>query len=261
MKKEIYDHLSRIEDVYWYHHGRRKLVDIYLRRIQAEFGRPLKILDVGCGSGGMYGLLKKYGEVSAIELSDYAVKLAKEKHPEASIKIGSANELSGLFLESRFDVITFFNVLYHQWVSDDFLVLKQAVDLLKNGGYVILIEPAFKCLFRENDRLCLGVRRYSQKEVSDMFLRLGLRLRAATYFNSVSFAPLLISALLQRLGLIKLTNISSELELPFKPVNEFLKGIMFIERICILAFGKMPFGVSILCIGKKQNSGFSNLKQ
>jgi len=252
MKNEVYDSLNKIESTHWYHHGRSQLVNIYLKRIQAEIGRPIKILDVGCGTGGMYSLLKKYGEVSAIELSDYAAKLAREKYPEADIKIGSADNLSGLFPQSTFDVVTFFNVLYHQWVNDDYLVLKQAVDILKTGGYIIIIEPAFRCLFRENDRLCLGKRRYRRKEMTDLLLRAGLKLCTDTYFNAVSFVPLLISTLLQRSGLVKLTNVPDELNLPFRPINDFLKGIMFMERIGIIAFGKMPFGVSLLCIGKKK---------
>lgn len=251
MRKEAYDQLYQAEDVHWYHDGRRKLVETYLKCIRNEIGCQLEILDVGSGTGGMFGLLKKYGKVTGLELSDYAIELSRKKHPHATIIAGSANNLSELFPKSSFDLVTFFNVLYHKWIEDDRAVLKQAADIIRPGGYVILNEPAFMCLYRNFDRFAYAIRRYTQSEIDNMLSASGLSLVKSTYFNSISFVPLFMSALLEHLGFIKLRDVSNELRLFPRPINACFKYAMSIERMCINIFGRMPFGVSLLSIGKK----------
>ena len=251
MQQQAYEQLCKVGDTYWYHHGVRKLVETYLKRICDEPGRPLKILDVGCGVGSMFNMLQKYGQVTGLELSDYAVKLCRQKHPDSDIKMGSANNLSGLFPKSSFDLITFVNVLYHKWIEDDKEVIRQTFEIIKPGGYIVLVDPAFKCLYRDNDKICYGLRRYSRKDVQNILRDTGFSLVSSTYFNSVSFVPALILSFVQRFGFFRVHKASSELgELP-NFINQTLKGIMFLERVWINIIGLMPLGVSVLSVARK----------
>ncbi len=251
MQKCSYDELYQTEDNHWYFDGRRKLVDIYLKYIQNEIGQCLRILDVGSGTGGMFGLLKKYGQITGLELSEYAASLSHNKYPEVTLKIGSANNLSELFPKSSFDLVVFMNVLYHRWILDDIEVLKQATNIIKPGGFIILVEPAFNCIYRNNDRICYGVRRYSQSRVSHILSASGFNLVKSTYFNSISFLPLLLITLLQRFSLREPKNKSSELRPLPKFINRCFKWMMLLERLWIITFKKMYFGASILTLGKK----------
>ena len=119
------------------------------------------------------------------------------------------------------------------------------------GGYIIIINPAFKCLFRDNDKICYGVRRYYAGQVKNMLLDAGFTPVIGTYFNAVSFFPLLTVTLLQRLGIARTENPAAELKLLPGFINEALKSIMTLERVCIRIFGKMPFGSSLLSVGRK----------
>lgn len=253
MKKEAYDQLYQAEDTCWYHNGLRKLVEISLRRIEKESCRRLKILDIGSGTGGMFNLLKKYGKITGLELSEYAIELNRRKHPDVTLKTGSANNLSELFPKPSFDLITFFNVLYHRWIEDDNEVLKQAASIVKPGGYIILVDAAFKCLYRYNDEFCYGGRRYSSREMCNKLSKAGFSVVKSTYFNSISFFPLLTLTLLQRFGVFKSDDRLDKLnELPFS-FNETLKGIMSFERMVINILGGIPLGVSLLSVAQLPN--------
>ena len=250
MQKKLYDFLYREEGNHWYHCARQDLLRVYFRQIAVEYGRKLRILDVGSGTGGMFNLLEEFGEVTGFEFSEYAAKLCRKKHPNTALRLGSANNLSELFPAQSFDIVTFFNVLYHQWIEDDAKVVKQAASLIRPGGYLILNEPAFKYLYRDNDKFCYGIRRYTEKEIRGILSTAGLSLDKSTYFNSLCFLPVLALSYLQRYGLMKKNTISNELNL-LSGINTLLKYLMVLERIWIRVFGKMPLGVSILSIGKK----------
>lgn len=251
MENQAYDELARAEDAHWYHAGRRRLIEYYIDSIRNEFNRPASILDVGCGTGGMLGTLEKYGAVTALELSDHAASICLRKHPSANIKIGSANDLGKLFPGEAFDLVTFFNVLYHEWISDDARVLKEASGLIRPGGFVIINEPAHRFLYRDNDRICLGKRRYTRSGISDILESAGFRTIKSTYFNSISFLPLLFLTALQRAGVYRSSEASDELRPPPFAVNELFKYAMACELALIRLFGGFPFGVSILTVAQK----------
>ncbi|MFQ5786550.1 MAG: class I SAM-dependent methyltransferase [Thermodesulfobacteriota bacterium] len=251
MEKQAYDKLYEVEKKHWYHDACRKLVDIYLTYIREELPYDLNILDVGCGTGGMLGVLHKYGNVTGLEVSRYAINLCKKKHPGIDLIQGSANDLKMLFKEETFDIIAFFNVLYHKNIENDFSILKDAYTILKPSGYIILYEPAFKCLYRQNDRICHGVRRYSRDDIRRMMDVAGFNLVANTYFNATSFFPVLMLKWTEGFKNINKEKEVVELKLPAMIVNLLLMKIMSFERLWIRLFKKIPFGTSVLYVGRK----------
>ncbi|MBN2452678.1 MAG: class I SAM-dependent methyltransferase [Candidatus Omnitrophica bacterium] len=251
MDNQAYDDLARVEDTHWYHTGRRKLVEYYMDSIRRGPCHQAGILDVGCGTGGMLETLRKYGAVTGLEISAHAAGICLRKHPSARIRIGSANDLDKTFAGEQFDIVTFFNVLYHEWILDDTRVLKEAFSLVRPGGFVVINEPAYKFLYRDNDRICMGKRRYTVPEIRDIMKAAGFNVARITYFNSISFLPLLLSSMLQRAGLFRSKKASDELGAPPPVVNGLLKFAMSCELAAIKIFGGFPFGVSILAVGRK----------
>ena len=251
MEKQAYDKLYEVGEKHWYHDACRKLVDVYLKKIKEELPYDLNILDVGCGTGGMLGVLHKYGNVTGLEVSEYAINLCRKKYPEINIINESANNLRMLFKKETFDVIAFFNVLYHKDIEDDAGILKDAYTILKPFGYVILYEPAFKCLYRQNDRICHGVRRYSRNDIRRAMDIVGFNLVANTYFNSVSFFPVLILKWIELFENYNKGKEITELKLPSKIVNYVMMKIMSFERLWIRLFKDVPFGTSVFSIVRK----------
>ena len=65
MEREIYDRMAEIDGDHWWFVGRRAIVGRLIDRF-APKGRPLAILEVGCGTASNIPLLQTYGTVDEI---------------------------------------------------------------------------------------------------------------------------------------------------------------------------------------------------
>lgn len=94
------------------------------------------VLDIGCATGRFMELLKEKGadEVEGIEVSAYAADLAGGK----GFKVHQA-DIIALDTESRFDIITAFDVIEH--VPDLHAFFARVCDLLKPDGVFIFMTP------------------------------------------------------------------------------------------------------------------------
>lgn len=256
MNPALYTQLAQVEDQHWWFKYRRKLVRNYLDKL--TFSKEAKALDLGCGVGGNLKLLSQYClEVYGVEISEEAVKLGRRKHTGYQFVKGDINHLQDLFPEKHFNLVTIFNVLYHQWIKSEREVLEQVYRILKPGGTVLLTEPAFKILMRRHDVLGMGKTRYRIREFEYMMAEIGFEQVRGTYFNSISFLPALVLAWLERPKLLESENEGSrvnELKMVGPVINKFILGLLNIERLIIKLFKKMPLGVTLLCIARRSSS-------
>jgi hypothetical protein len=89
-------------------------------------------------------------------------------------------------------------------------------------------------------------RRYTKKQLGELFLRSGLEVQLLSYFNSLLF-PLVAAA---RLAGKVTRKDSADDRLPSAPVNAVLKGIFGLEAK-ILGRVPMPFGVSLVAVVRR----------
>src|SRR5205823_14882276 len=72
MEREQYDLMYAQEERHWWYVGMRRisaaLLERYPARVRRGAGCPPRILDAGCGSGGMTRFLSKYGAVTGVDL-------------------------------------------------------------------------------------------------------------------------------------------------------------------------------------------------
>jgi len=254
MNLGMYSQLTKIEDNHWWFISRRKLIENLLPPyLRFKNGRAL---DIGCGTGGNLKLLRKYcPRVVGIDISKFAIKLAKKKFPKYHFKLGDANKLTKIFSKKSFDLITIFNVLYHRWIINEQNILEQINTLLKPGGYLVITEPAFDFLKREHDIIGMGKCRYNLPYFEKKLRKIGFKIITSTYFNSISFLPAFIIAFYDRFSINKTIVLKNEepaeLQIPPILLNKFLLKLMNIETKIIKLVGKMPFGVSLLIIAQK----------
>src|SRR5438034_11694862 len=118
--------LKKLESVY------RKLAlrDHVAFITKAAGDRGVDVLDVGCGSGTLLGLLKHRGfRVTGLDFSAEAAAIAKAENG-VDVAVGTLEEAH--FPAESFDVVTLFHVMEH--VTNPRLVLAEVSRVLKTNG-------------------------------------------------------------------------------------------------------------------------------
>src|SRR6266536_3633419 len=184
MEREQYDLMFAQEERHWWYVGMRRISTALLERypplVEQSGGRPLDILDAGCGSGGMTRYLGRFGRVTGVDLAPEALTLAKQRDL-AQLARASVSKLP--FLDGSFDVVTSFDVLYHLNVDDDQASLAEIHRVLRPGGIALIRLPAFDWIRGAHDEVVHTRHRYTRDELIGKLEDAGFRLEHATYAN------------------------------------------------------------------------------
>ena len=100
----------------------------------------IRILDVGCGSGGLARLLAEEGaEVTGIDPNPQALTAARTLAPAARFEEAGAEALP--FEDAAFDVVLVVNALHHVPLDAMDRALAEAARVARPGGWLIVLEP------------------------------------------------------------------------------------------------------------------------
>lgn len=117
----------------------------YFKNILSEiesFVKKGNILDIGCAVGHFLKFAKDSGwETVGLELSEIGAKYAIEK---LGLNVLRKTLKDSGFNHNSFDAITMLGVLEH--VVDPFEMLKEAVEVVKPGGGIVVVVPNLYCL-------------------------------------------------------------------------------------------------------------------
>jgi SAM-dependent methyltransferase len=253
MHPETYKMVAEREDTYWWQVARRAMGIRLLNHCGIPRGG--RWLDLGCGAGGNLALSDSFDPSLAVgvDVSTIAVAIAKRKKPHARLVRADLNNALP-FDDATFDVVTVFNVLYHDWVKSEAAVIAQINRVLRPGGVLLITEPAFAVLARDMDVASMGHRRYRIADIAGLCGAAGLRVDHASYFTSFGFPLLLAMKVLRRLKPAKL---AAQLETgadmkPLNPVaNEMLRRLSSWESWVISAGFRVPLGTTLLCLARR----------
>ena len=241
MEKEIYTQMNLLEDKHWWFVGRRKIIESVLDKF---YKKPTsnKILEIGCGTGGNLPLLSKYGALTAIEQYDEAIEIAAKRNI-CPIHKGSLPD--NLQLNDEFDLICMLDVLEH--IEDDSGALNNLASQLNSNGMLLITVPAYRFLWSAHDEIHHHHRRYTRKELENIIVKSGLKIKYSTYFNTLLF-PIVYSVRL--VGKLVNKNQASDANMPSPIINFLLQSIFQLESL-ILSIIILPFGVSVLVLAEK----------
>ena len=244
MDKHAIQELYEQESSYWWHKGRRIVMESLLDKAIGK-GAGLKILDVGCGTGANLTLFRKFGKVSGVDASLEAVEYCRQRGFK-DIAQGRAEVLS--FPDRAFDMVTAVELLEH--MKNDEEVLKEFSRVLKSEGKLFLTVPAYQFLWTEHDEALEHVKRYTLGELKEKIMRAGFEIEKGTYMVTFT-SPLFIYRVFKELFRRK----EKPSKTSYVTLPKFLNTILvypFVWEAQILRYANLPFGTSVLCIARKR---------
>jgi SAM-dependent methyltransferase len=229
------DELALLEDTYWWHVSKRRLV---LSILADRFAPPARLIEGGVGGCGNLLAFRDAGyEVTGLDVL-----------PEA-IEHGRRRGLKNLYChdllqpwpveEGSFDVAVLLDVLEH--VADPVVMLRHACRALRPEGGIVVTVPAYPCLFGPWDEHLGHYRRYTMARLREDADAAGLQVRWLNYWNAFSLPAAIVVRYWQR------RRSSGGVEFPrVRPgVNRCLLQIASIERQWLTRW-RLPMGLSLV---------------
>jgi SAM-dependent methyltransferase len=248
MEREQYDLMFAQEEQHWWYAGMRRistaLLEPYVRKLDDSGGRQLRMLDAGCGSGGMTRYLERYGHVCGIDLAREATSLAKQR---GLTQLARASVSAIPFRDGAFDIVTSFDVLYHLNVHDDRSALDEIHRVLKPGGVALIRLPAFDWIRGAHDEVVHTRHRYTRDELTHKLEDVGFLVERATYANFLLFPLAPVKRYLEhRNG----SHEATDLWRPPAPINRVLTDLLSLEAYAVRTTG-LPWGLSVFAVARR----------
>lgn len=248
MEPQEYHILHDIEETYWWHVGRRNILRLLLSRTIPNTVDT--IIDVGCGTGSDYALLKDFGKkVVGFDISEDALTYCRSRGWTTVSHIDPGQPLPQS--DHSVDLITLFDVVEH--VERDTTLLRDALRVLKPGGNAVITVPAYGWLWSEHDEALHHYRRYTLRRFVLQLREAGFDVSFASYVIVFSFPLVVLFRALK--GVKNLlsgdaprgsSHETSYFHLP-KFLNSLFTSILTWEGK-LLRWIRFPFGTSILIV-------------
>ena len=203
------------------------------------------ILEIGSGIGNISPYFIEDG--ADITLSDfdrtYLPRLEQRFEMHPNLKGIYRIDLTDKELEKNhpaligaFDTVFALNVVEH--IEDHHQALQNAFKLLRTGGRVVILVPAFQFLFNGFDEQLGHYRRYTAKTLKGTLESAGFRVVGSQYFNYIAMWGWFISG-----------NILRKRIIPGGQMRLYNK-LVPVWKVLDLLFNKMA-GISIIQVGTK----------
>jgi SAM-dependent methyltransferase len=243
MEAHHYPILYQVEETHWWYVGRRRIIQSLVEQICTTLNNPKpRILDVGCGTGANLKMLRAHGSAEGVDISQQAVEFCRARGLD-SVRLGAAEELP--YEDDSFDLVTALDVIEH--LDDDVAGLREMRRVLRRDGRVLLFVPAFMFLWGVQDDVSNHRRRYTLPSLLKAVEAAGFAVEWSSYANISFFLPVLfVRTAMRWLGL----KADTEYGINISPLNGAFSQLFAAERL-ILKGGKIPFGVSAVCIARR----------
>lgn len=110
----------------------------YYATLVKKYVRGGRLLEIGCGLGHLLGMFDANFETYGADISEYAIRTAKQNAPRARMLVADVDGLD-TFPEGYFDVLLAKHVVEH--LPDSLRAFQQFARLLKPGGFFVFGTP------------------------------------------------------------------------------------------------------------------------
>ena len=246
MQTDEYLKLADVEDRMWYFRSLHAHVDRALTAGSACGASTAKVLDAGCGTGGLILRLRQRHpdwRYSGIDFMPLACELARKRcGPEVDIRVASITELP--FADESFDAVVSADVVCQ--VDNPEVAAREFSRVLRPGGVAVINVPAYMWMWSYHDDSCQTKHRYTRREVDRLLADAGFVDRRTTHWNALPF-PVVWA----KRKLFRSAADSSDVKLYPRPVEAVFNAAMEIEHAWLRAGGRWAWGTSVFAVATK----------
>ena len=241
MEPEEYARIAAVEDDHWWYRTTR---DLLADALAPWLGSGQTILDAGCGPGGNGAWLAEHGRVVGVDLAGEALELVRARRPVIAPVRASVAALP--FPDGAFDAIVDVTLIYS--VDDDAGAVRELARVLRPGGAIAVLEPAFPALRRAHDATVHTVRRYRRRGLGAILESAGLHVERSTYAFSFLAPAALGLAVTDRVRTRPAEAAGSDVER--RHLDRVFAPLASLERRW-LARHRVPVGTSALVVATR----------
>ncbi len=207
------------------------------------------ILEIGCSSGFLIKDLKsQFNEalvIGADVVKEPLYKLAKELPGVPLIRF---DLLQCPLPDKSVDVLVMLNVMEH--IEDDVTAFKNAFNLLRPGGTLVLEVPAGQYLYDSYDAQLNHFRRYSATELRAKLVASGFIVTRKSHLGFLLFPAFALVKLTNKILTQSKTVVHQQAA---STSNSYLVSIAMRLETWLLDFVSLPFGIRVLMTAKRVN--------
>lgn len=250
-----FERLFAVEDRHFWFRARNQVLATVMRQITSGLTPGYRVLEVGCGTGNVLGMLDRtctQGTVFGMDLFVEGLRYARRRTKCALVH----GDINASPLQQRFEVVGLFDVLEH--LPDDVGVLRMLYEHLVPGGQLVITVPACPSLWSYFDEASHHCRRYDRVDLEQKLIQVGFQVDYVTYFMFSLFPLLWVGRKVSRNsrnGNGSATVGSDELasrELKIRPLmNTTLYLLLVQESRLIARRAHLPIGTSILAVVRR----------
>lgn len=253
MNRDEYAQMYALEDRHWWFTARRTLLSRALLRFLPR--TPRRVLDLGCGTGGMLDCLhQQYGssstggdtgaEIIGLDLEPVALHFSRQRGHRFLVQ-ASATALP--FPDNSFDAVVALDVLEH--IPDHQSAAREIARVLAPGGMVFVTVPAYQSLWSGHDVALMHQRRYLAPEMGALLSDAGLSVRHLTYAVSMLLPVVWVIRRWQRRFRPNAPPRADAVPTP-PLLNALLRQWLTLESHATLR-GRVPCGLSVFAVAEK----------
>jgi ubiquinone/menaquinone biosynthesis C-methylase UbiE len=235
MQLDEYRKLAEVEDEMWYFLALNRRM---LLPLQPWLDRPARLLDAGCGTGGLIKHLHRaspHWQITGLDYSPTACSLARERTGTTIVQ-GSITKLP--FPNESFDIVVSADVISQ--VDDGLQAIKEFARVLTPGGMVVINVAAYQWMWSYHDVTVETKHRYRRSELLRLLEGAGLTPVLASYANMLVF-PLIFA----RRKLFPPLNPTSDVQAYSPAVEGFFSAMASLELASIRNGLRLPAGTSV----------------
>ncbi len=241
MEKQLYTEMYHKEKDNWWFKGKRLAIHALISKYIPQH---TSVLDIGCGTGIILKEFQSKGkDVYGTDISNEAIQFAQKRGLTNIFNIDFSKEP---IPQKYFDLILCLDVLEH--IENDKAALLNITKNMQADSHLLLTVPAFPLLWGADDIVLHHKRRYTKKQLTELFNACGLRIIKSSYSNFFIF-PLVFA--LRWLDKLRPNHRpESTIKMAPKFINEIALLFYKFEAWFLKRFN-FPFGSSIICLAKK----------